>query len=337
MPANTNRRWVLAARPEGYPKPSDFRLEEREIPVPRHGEVQVETLWLSLDPYMRGRMSAARSYARPVDVGGVIQGEVVGRVVKSASDALDTGDIVTAQIGWQTHGIVPGHVARKVDPSLAPISTALGVLGMPGVTAYFGLLEVGQPRAGDTVVVSAASGAVGAVVGQIAKIAGCRVVGIAGSDEKIAYVTKELGFDGGINYKTEDVADRLGALCPNGVDVYFDNVGGAVTDAVLANLADYSRVAICGQISQYNLAKPEMGPRNLRLFLTHRARLQGFLVWQFQARFDEARERLAAWIREGRLKYRQDVVDGFENAPQAFIGMMQGKNFGKLLVKVVDE
>ena len=225
----------------------------------------------------------------------------------------------------------------RVDTALGPLSTALGVLGMPGMTAYFGFLDVCEPRPGETVVVSAASGAVGQVVGQIAKIMGCRVVGTAGSDEKVNYIVNELGFDAGINYKTEDVPTALVEACPLGVDVYFDNVGGPVTDAVMEQLADFARISVCGQISQYNVEEPPLGPRNMRALITHQARMEGFLVFQFAARHDDARRRMASWIREGKLKYREDVVEGLENAPRAFIGMMRGENFGKLLVKVSDE
>ena len=337
MPEDTNRRITLASRPAGYPVESDFNLEEAPIPEARHGEVLLKTIWLSLDPYMRGRISAAQSYTAGVEIGGVITGEVVGRVMDSGSPQLQPGDIVRAGLGWQEYGVVPAHLVHPVDLSFGPISTALGVLGMPGLTAYFGLLEVGRPVPGDTVVVSAASGAVGAVVGQIARIVGCRVVGIAGTDEKVDYITTELGFDAGINYRTEDVGDALAETCPDGVNVYFDNVGGTVTDAVLGNLAPRARVAICGQISQYNLAEPETGPRNLRQLLVNQARMEGFLVFRFESRYEEARPRLAEWVKAGRIKYREDIVNGLENAPRAFIGMMNGANFGKLLVSVSDE
>ena len=326
-----NRQWTMAARPVGYPKTSDFKLVESGIPEPRHGEVLVRTIWLSIDPYMRGRMGAA------MKVGDVLIGEVVGRVEKSESSDFKRGDIVQAHIGWQEWGVAPAHRVTRVNTSRGPISTAIGVIGMPGLTAYFGLLDVCHPRPGETVVVSAASGPVGATVGQIAKINGCKVIGIAGSPDKVGYVTKELGFDGGINYKTENVSQRLKELCPAGVDVYFDNVGGPVTDAVWENLAMYARIVLCGQISQYNLAKPEMGPRNLRLIHGSRSRVQGFTVSQYPDRFEEGRTRLSQWVKSGQLKYREDVVEGIENAPEAMIGQQQGQNFGKLLVKVSDE
>ncbi len=337
MVEGVNRQWTLASRPDGYPAADNFRLVESPIVSAGPGELLVQTIWMSLDPYMRGRMSAARSYTAPVDIGGVMMGEVVGRVVESRSDGFSRGDVVAAPLGWQEYGVVQADRARKVDPSVAPTSTALGVLGMPGLTAYFGLLDVCEAAPGDVVVVSAASGAVGAVVGQIAKLMGCRVVGTAGTEEKVAYVVDELGFDAGINYKGEDVGHALSAACPDGVDVYFDNVGGPVTDAVMERLRYRARVAICGQISQYNLAEPALGPRNLRYLLTNQARMEGFLVFNYTARYEEARARLTQWVQDGRIKYREDVVEGFENAPRAFMGMMHGANFGKLLVKVAEE
>ncbi len=333
MAEGINRQWTLASRPEGYPAEENFALVESPIGDTGPGDLLVQTIWLSLDPYMRGRMAAGRSYTAPVEVGGVMQGEVVGRVVESRAAGFVRGDIVAAPLGWQEYGHVSGLRARKVDLSIGPISTALGVLGMPGLTAYFGLLDVGEARPGDVVVVSAASGAVGAVAGQIARLMGCRVVGTAGTDEKVSYIVEELGFDAGINYKSEDVGEALSSACPDGVDVYFDNVGGPVTDAVLERLRYRGRVAICGQISQYNLARPEQGPRNLRYLLTNQARMEGFLVFNYAARYEEARGRLARWVADGRVKYREDVVEGFEQAPRAFIGLMHGANFGKLLVK----
>ena len=336
MPELINRQWTLANRPVGYPKESDFTVAEAEVEDPKHGEILVRTLYLSLDPYMRGRLRDRRSYAVPVGIGDVIVGEGVGRVIASQSDDVSVGDIVACQIGWQEYAVVPAHTARVVDPSIAPISTALGVVGMPGLTAYHGFLAVGQPRPGETVLVSAASGAVGAVVGQIAKMNRCRVIGTVGSDEKAAYCTDDLGFDATINYKTEDVFARLAELAPDGIDIYFDNVGGAVTDAAIENLALRGRVLVCGQISQYNLEEPEMAPRNLWNLITKQARIEGFLVFNFQNDHDVARARLASWVRDGSLKYREDIVDGFEQAPRAFIGLMNGANFGKLLVKMSD-
>ena len=334
MTSETNRRIVLASRPEAYPEPRHFRLEEVAIPQPREGEALVRTIWLSLDPYMRGRMREGPSYAAPVEIGGVMTGGIVGRIVESRTPELAVGDIVDGSLGWQEYAVARPGQLRKVDPDLAPISTALGVLGMPGMTAYFGFLDVGKPEVGDTVVVSAASGAVGQVVGQIARIMGCRVVGTAGSDEKVDFIVNELGFDAGINYKTEDVDAALAAACPDGIDVYFDNVGGFVTDAVMQQINVHARISVCGQISQYNLPTPELAPRNMGLLIQKQARMEGFLVFNFAHRHEHARHRMAAWIRSGDLRYREDVVEGLQNAPAAFIGMMTGENFGKLVVKV---
>ena len=336
MTSETNRRVVLASRPEAYPEPRHFRIEEVAIPQPREGEALVRTIWLSLDPYMRGRMREGPSYAAPVEIGGVMTGGVVGRVVESRTPELAVGDIVEGSLGWQEYAVAGPGALRIVDESLAPISTAIGVLGMPGMTAYFGFLDVGKPEVGDTVVVSAASGAVGQVVGQIARIMGCRVVGTAGSDDKVDFIVNELGFDAGINYKTEDVDAALAAACPSGIDVYFDNVGGFVTDAVMQQINVHARISVCGQISQYNLPTPELAPRNMGLLIQKQARMEGFLVFNFAHRHEHARQRMAAWIRSGDLRYREDVVEGLENAPAAFIGMMTGENFGKLLVKVGD-
>ena len=334
---NVNQRVALAARPVGYPKESDFSIVEEPIPEIRDGQVLVRILWLSLDPYERGRMNEAHTYASSVPIGGTMVGGTVGRVVSSRRDDLPVGEYVEGSLGWQAYAVSEGHNLRRVDHGVAPISTALGVLGMPGLTAYFGLFEVGRPEPGDTVVVSAASGAVGAVVGQLAKIAGCRVVGIAGTQQKIDYIVDELGFDSGVSYKGPGFRGDLAAACPEGVDVYFDNVGGDVTDAVIDLMADRGRVALCGQISQYNLAEPEMGPRNLRSLVGKQVRIEGFLVYQFAGGAEVARRRLTQWVLDGKLKYREDVVEGLTNAPRALIGMMHGGNFGKLLVKVSEE
>ena len=331
----THRRVVLARRPPGEPAESDFRVEEAPVPSPRHGEVLVKVLYLSLDPYQRGRMRDAASYAPAVGIGEVMTGGTVGEVVASQHPGFAVGDIVEDRLGWQEYAIGGGPTLRKVDPSIAPISTANGILGMPGMTAYFGLLEVGQPKPGETVVVSAASGAVGQVVGQIGKIMGCRVVGIAGGKKKCDFVTGELGFDACIDYKAEkDLDAALRAACPNGPDVYFDNVGGEITDAVLRNINFHGRVALCGSISQYNATTPPMGPRLLGTFVGKRVRAQGFIVTDFAERYGPARRQMGEWVRSGRLKYREDVVEGIANAPRAFIGMLRGENFGKMLVKL---
>tara|TARA_B100000676_G_C17984019_1_gene790780 strand:+ start:151 stop:1161 length:1011 start_codon:yes stop_codon:yes gene_type:complete len=336
MTNETNRAWTMASRPVGEPTPKNFALKESDIPEPKHGEVLIKTLYLSLDPYMRGRMRSGPSYATVLEPGDVMTGEVVARVQKSESPLYKAGDIIRSSIGWQEYAIVSAHTVKRIDPDLGPISTAVGILGMPGMTAYFGLLAVLKPRAGDTLVVSAASGAVGAVVGQIGKINGCKVIGVAGTDEKCSYVVNELGFDSAINYKTENVSQKLVQIAPNGVDCYFDNVGGPVSDAVFENLALKSRVAICGQISQYNAAEPPQGPRNMAALIRTRTTVEGFLVYDFELQHEVARGRIAEWIKQGRLKYMEDVVDGFENAPEAFIGLLNGKNFGKLLIKVAE-
>ncbi|NQW19263.1 MAG: NADP-dependent oxidoreductase [Chloroflexi bacterium] len=334
MPSAVNRAWTMISRPIGEPTAENFAIVESPISEPKYGQVLIRTLYMSLGPYMRGRMRSGPSYATPMQPGDVMTGEVVARVEQSESPLFNVGDTVRAHIGWQEWAAVSAHIVKPVNPKIGPISTAVGVLGMPGMTAYFGLLAVLKPRAGDTLVVSAASGAVGTVAGQIGKINGCFVIGIAGSDEKCRYTVDELGFDAAINYKTQYVSAELARLSPTGVDAYFDNVGGPVTDAVFENLALKSRVAICGQISQYNASEPPQGPRNLSVLTRTRATVEGFLVNDFELQHEIARTRIAGWIKDGRVKYKEDVVDGFENAPEAFIGLLTGKNFGKLLVKV---
>ena len=335
MIPRTHRQFQLAARPEGYPKDSDFRMVESPVPEPRPGEFLVRIVYLSLDPYMRGRMSDARSYVPPVALGDVMEGGTVGEVVRSSHPGFAVGDIVEGRLGWQEYAVSSGKGVRKVDARVAPISTALGVLGMPGLTAYFGLLEVGQPKAGETVVVSAASGAVGGLVGQIAKLKGCRAVGLAGSDAKVRYITEELGYDAGINYRTTDDLDAaLSGACPTGIDVYFDNVGGRITEAVSRHVNMFARFAICGLISQYNLTELELAPRNERFVLVNRVRIQGFLVFDFAARYKEGLAELTEWVQDGRVRYREDIVDGLERAPGALLDLLQGRNFGKMLVRV---
>jgi len=329
-----SRQIKLAAKPAGLPKESDFLIDQAPMPEPQDGQVLVKTTYLSVDPYMRGRITGVRTYADPVLPGDVMVGGVTGEVLASKYAGLAPGDAVVGYWGWQDHAAVPGAGLQKLNPQLAPISTALGILGMPGMTAYFGFREICQPKAGETVVVSGAAGAVGSAVGQIAKIMGCRAVGIAGEDDKIDYITKELGFDAGFNYKTTtDYFGKLKELCPNGIDCYFDNVGGAITDAVLANMNVFGRASICGQISQYNLEKPEPGPRILGLVLVKQLKVEGFIVSRFGPRFPEGIQQMAQWLKEGKLKYHEDIVEGFENTPKAFIDMLCGKNKGKMLVK----
>ena len=337
MNAATNRQIRLAARPVGMPMASDFALAEEPLPEPRPGQALVRVLALSLDPYMRGRMSAAKSYAPPVAIGAVMTGGAVGEVVRSETDAFKPGDLVEGMFGWQSYALCTRGTARVLPASPYPPSYALGILGMPGATAYFGLLEVGRPRPGDTVVVSAASGAVGAVVGQIAKIGGCRVVGTVGSDEKAAHITGALGFDAAINYRTaNDLGAALDEACPAGVDVYFDNVGGPVTDAVMARLAFKARAVVCGNIHHYTLTEPYMGPSHLRAILINRACVEGFLVLDWLERYAEAFARLTAWLDDGRMTYREHVIDGLENAPEGLGMLFEGRNFGKLVVKVAE-
>ena len=332
---DTNSQITLASRPVGFPSPSDFQLVESPIPQPGEGQVLVRTAFVSVDPYQRGRMADRVSYAAPNPVGGVVESGAVGRVVQSRHDGISEGDYVVAYTGWQEYGVVSGSSVHEVDPTAAPLSAYLGVLGMPGLTAYFGLLEVGQPREGETVLVSTAAGAVGSVVGQVARIKGCRVVGSAGSDEKVSHVLNDLGFHSAFNYKhVSDYREKLTEVCPDGVDVYFDNVGGPLTDAVFYEMNQFARLVICGQITQYNLAEPELGPRLLSQLIGKGARVEGFLVTQFEERRQEGIDQLAGWIREGKLKYRENVVEGIENAPQAFMGMLRGENIGKQVVKV---
>lgn len=333
-----NKQITLAARPSGMPKPSDFKLAESSIPEPKAGEILVRMLYVSVDPYMRGRMNDVKSYAPPAQIGEVMGAGAVGQVVNSQSAQFEAGDFVEGFFGWQEYAISDGKGVRKLDPSLGSLSTALGVLGMPGLTAYFGLLDIGKPQRGETVVISGAAGAVGSIAGQIAKINGCRVVGIAGSDQKIAWLRDELAFDAAFNYKTTpDYYAKLEELCPNGVDVYFDNVGGPITDAVFRLINTGARIVVCGQIAQYNDEKPETGPRLLWHLIVKQARAEGFLVFQFAPRYAEGLKQMAAWLKAGKLKYREQFVDGIENAPRAFIGMLQGENTGKQLVRVAKE
>jgi NADPH-dependent curcumin reductase CurA len=332
---NTNREWLLAERPTGEPDQDSFELRETDVPAPAPGELLVRTRFLSVDPYMRGRMRDAESYAEPWDVGDALKGGVVGEVVESESDAYDAGDLVTGEGKWADYATLDADDVAPVDPSVAAPEAYLGVLGMPGRTAYFGLLEVGEPKPGDTVVVSGAAGAVGSVVGQIAKRNGCRVVGFAGSDEKTDWLTDELGFDAAVNYKTtDDYRAALDEAAPDGVDVYFDNVGGPITDAVFTQLNLDARVAVCGQIAHYNDEEVPTGPRKLPQLIPVRAKVQGLLIADFATRFGEASERLGQWVASGDLKHRETVVEGLENAPDAFLGLFSGDNIGKQVVRV---
>jgi NADPH-dependent curcumin reductase CurA len=333
MVARVNRQILLKSRPQGAPSLDNFILKQGSVPEPGDGEVLMRTRWLSLDPYMRGRMSAAKSYAKPVEVGATMVGGTVGEVIASRNPNFALGDIAVGNGGWQDYAVANGSSLRKLNPAAAPVSTALGVLGMPGMTAYVGLTEIGQPRAGETVAVAAASGAVGSVVGQIGKIKGCRAVGIAGGADKCRFVLEELGFDACVDHHGPDFAGQLAAACPAGIDVYFENVGGAVQQTVWPLLNDFARIPVCGLIAQYNLTAPMPGP-DMFSVLRKRLTLRGFIVSDFAARQADFLRDASEWVRSGRLKYREDVVEGLENAPAAFLGMLQGKNFGKMLVKV---
>lgn len=334
-----NRAWRLAARPVGAIKESDFRLAEEPLPVPQAGEVRVRTVYLSLDPTHRIWMSDVDQYMPPVQIGEVMRGGTIGVVEQSNDPGLQPGEIVQGMWGWQDYACVPvaalRHRIAADDPT--PLTAWMSVLGSTGLTAYFGLLDVGQPKAGETVVVSAAAGAVGSIVGQIAKIHGCRVVGIAGSDDKCGWLTGELGFDAAINYRKENVLDALRRHCPQGIDVDFENVGGATLDAVLTLVNHHARVALCGMISTYNDDAQVPGPTKFANILMKRVRLQGFIITDYLKRFPEGRAQLAAWLRAGRLKYQVDVVQGLENAPKALGRLFTGENTGKLLVQVSDE
>jgi NADPH-dependent curcumin reductase len=333
------RQIVLAARPQGRPKPSDFRLEETAIPAPSTGQILLRVQYLSLDPYMRGRMDDRKSYARPVPLGGVMEGESVALVVASKHPGYSEGDIVLARTGWRTHALSDRADLRKLDPAVAPVTTGLGVLGMPGFTAYGGLRVIGKPKPGETVVVAAASGPVGSLVGQLAKIAGARAIGIAGGPEKCAYVKDELRFDAAIDHRDSDFAAKLAAACPNGIDVYFENVGGAIWQAVLPLLNKFARVPVSGLIAQYSGVVKGDGidrlPATMRQILSKSLTVRGFLNYEFAAEhYPEFLCEVGAGIADGRIRYREDFVDGLENAPEAFIGMLEGRNFGKLIVRV---
>lgn len=334
----TAQRIVLAARPVGEPKTENFRLEEVPVPTPGAGQVLLRTIWLSLDPYMRGRMSDAPSYAAPVQIDQVMEGGTVSEVTASNHADFKVGDVVLGRAGWQTHFISDGKGLRKIDPKAAPTSTALGVLGMPGMTAYTGLLDIGKPQAGETVVVAAASGAVGSAVGQIAKIKGARAIGIAGGPEKCNYVKEVLGFDDCLDHRDPDMAAKLKAACPKGIDVYFENVGGKVFEAVLPLLNPFARIPVCGLIAQYNAFEEEKGGKAMsflmRNVLTKRLTIRGFIVSDFAARYNDFIADMTKWYGEGRMKHRETVEEGLANAPRAFIGMLRGENFGKQLVRV---
>jgi hypothetical protein len=329
-----NKAWTLASYPTGWVTEDNFKLVESPAPSPKEGEVLVKNLWLSLDPYMRGRMSQQKSYVKGVEIGEVMEGQTVGEIVESKHAAFRPGDKVLARLGWQLYGCVRGDgEIVKVDANRAPLSHYLGVLGMPGMTAYFGMKEIGQPKAGETVVVSAASGAVGMVVGQLAKIAGARAVGIAGGRAKCDFVVKELGFDACVDYKAGNLYRDLKEACPKGIDVDFENVGGEVLDTVLRLMNPFSRIVVCGLISDYNATEP-YALKTIRSVLVNRIRMQGMIVFDWRERYGEALKALAGYAAQGRLKYRESVLEGIERAPQGLIGLLKGQNFGKQLVKL---
>jgi len=337
-----NRRIVLNSRPVGAPVAENFRLEPLGVPALSAGQVLLRTIYLSLDPYMRGRMSDAPSYAPPVAVGEVMVGGTVSRVDASRHPDYQTGDLVVGYSGWQDYALSDGTGLTRLDGQMKQPSLALGVLGMPGFTAYMGLLDIGQPKAGETVVVAAASGAVGSVVGQIAKLKDCRAVGIAGGAEKCRFVVEELGFDACIDHHSADMPGQLAAACPRGIDVYFESVGGAIFAAVLPLLNAKARVPLCGMIAHYNDTSLPPGPDRLGLLvgtlLKKRIKMQGFIIFDdYGPRFGEFSDQMGAWVEEGRIRFREDIVDGLENAPQAFIGLLEGKNFGKLVIRVANE
>ena len=337
----TQTRVLLASRPKGTPTAENFEVVTGPVPEPGEGEALVKAIYLSLDPYMRGRMDDAKSYAEPVKLGDPMTGRGVGQVIKSNNSRLTEGDFVLGTWDWQSHAISDGRGVLKLDPATAPISTALGVLGMPGLTAYVGLLDIGQSKEGETVVVAAASGAVGGVVGQIAKIKGARAVGIAGTPEKCAFLTDELGFDAAICHRDSDMADQIARACPDGIDVYFENVGGAVFEAVLPLFNPFARIPVCGLIARYNATAlpdgPDRSAQLMRSVLTNRLMIQGFIVTDRYDRHGDFINDVGGWIRDGKLKYREDIVEGLENAPEAFIGLLGGENFGKRLIRVSDD
>ena len=328
-----SREIRLVARPKGFPDEDLFEIAEMPIPDPRDGQLLVRNTYFSVDPYMRPRMNDVRSYVAPFTLGEAMTGAAVGRVAASRHPSFEEGEWVLHGLGWREWALSDGSGMRKVDASTAPVSTALGVLGMPGFTAYYGLFELGQPQPGETVFVSGAAGAVGSAAGQMAKIAGCRVLGCAGSDEKVAWL-KELGFDGAFHYRERTLREAVAEVAPDGLDIYFDNVGGEQLEAAIGALRVRGRVVACGSISRYNDLEPAPGPRNLFMVVTKRLRIQGYIISDHYDRFPEFLEKAQEWVRDGRLRYRETVVDGIENAPKAFLGLLRGENVGKMLVKV---
>jgi len=325
---------TLINRPKTTPTHSDFKVNEVPIEKPNSGEVLIRTNYISVDPYLRGRMNEGKSYIPPFELNEVIKSGVVGQVVESKSDHFSIGDVVLGSLGWQEYSIAKEDTIRKVDPTIAPASAYLSVLGMTGLTAYFGLLEIGKPQRGETVVVSGAAGAVGSVVGQIAKIKGARVVGIAGSDEKTNYLLNELGFDAAINYKTQDVGKALNEACADGIDVYFENVGGKISDSIFPHLNNFARIPVCGAISSYNNEEADVGPRVQGYLIKTSSIMQGFTVGNYSSRFGEGAKQLAEWVTTGKLNYEETITEGFDQTIDAFLDLFKGANVGKALVKV---
>ena len=340
-PTTKNRQILLASRPSGEPSEENFKLVEVEIPRPDRGQMLVRTIYLSLDPYMRGRMDASPSYAPPVQVGEVMEGQSVCEVIESNAPEFGPGDIVVAGGGWQDYSLAGSEGVRKIDRSQGPISYALGVLGMPGLTAYTGLLNIGKPRPGETLVVAAAAGAVGSVVGQLGKIKGCRVVGIAGGQQKCSFVKDELGLDLCLDHRQPKLGEQLKAACPNGIDIYFENVGGPVLEAVLPLLNKFARIPVCGLIAHYNDQElppgPDRVPLLMRTILVKRLTVGGFIVRDYASQFPDYIRDMTGWLREGRARYREDITDGLENAPRELIRLLKGGNFGKKLIRVNPE
>jgi len=331
-----NKQWILSKRPSGTPNiEEDLKINVTETESLDYGDVLIKSEYLSLDPYMRGRMNAGPSYSSPVEIGGVMEGEIVGKIVESKSKNFKVGDMVNAKSGWQQYATLnENNISKIIQDKSLPITYSLGVLGMPGRTAYLGFLEVCKPKPGETIVVSAASGAVGSIVGQIAKIMGCNVIGIAGSKEKVEYCKNELNFDYCLNYKEQDIDKELGSMGENFVDMYFDNVGGEISDAVLNHISNFSRTAVCGQIANYNAKVPPQGPRVARTLLTKQSTMQGFIVFNFEHKYLEAIQSISKWIKSGDIVYKEDIYKGFENIPSTFMKLFEGENFGKLIVDV---
>jgi len=337
MAGETNKQIRLASRPSGWVTADNFELTEETVGEPADGQVLVRNIFMSVDPYMRGRMNDVKSYVPPFQIGAVLQASVVGQVLSSRFDGIAKDDYVTGMLGWENFSICDGRTLRKVHPGLAPLSYHLGILGMPGMTAYVGLMKIGAAKRGDNVFVSAASGAVGSIVGQLARLHGCRVAGSAGSDEKVALLREKFGYHVGINYRiSESLAESVREACPNGIDVLFENVGGDLLEAALWNMRDYGRIALCGMIANYNDERPQPGPRGMSIIISRRLTVRGFIVSDHPAACQEYVVKAVAWLKEGKLNYRETVTKGIENAPQAFLALLEGRNIGKQIVQLAE-